>query len=894
MRVDLSVGGTWTDITGDVYLRDAITITRGRADEAARVDAGKCTLTLNNRSGKYSPRNPTSPYYGRIGRNTPIRVTVAAGPTALDLPGTAGARASTPDTAALDITGDIDIRLDATLDNWFTGGTVELIAKWGSGTDRAWRLLVQRGYLYLAWFDSGGAFLQPGTTTAIDLPPTDRLAVRATLDVNNGAGEYTATFYQAPTIAGPWTMIGAPVTGTTGTTALVAGGAPLQIGDLTGFTFTPASGRVHAAQVRNGINGTIVADPQFAAQAAGTTSFVDSAGRAWSVTGTAVGNRATRFVGEVSAWPARWDVSGRDVWVPLQAAGVLRRLGQGASPLDSTLRRRIPSRSPLAYWPMEEERDATRAYSPIANVDPLAVDGFSFAADDTLAGSSALPTINAAASMSATVPTPAVPTGQWCIEFVYFVPADSIPTVGSEIIGWRSAGTAIRWHVTARDGEFFLQAFDDAGGLPVNIAILVDGKFGGWVRQQVSVTQNGSDVDWLIRWDNIGGDAGQLTGTYPGDAGAITSIDTVFGAQLDKTRIGHLAVFATDTTDAYALADHGFNHETAGARIARLAGEEGITARVYGNVDDQVSMGPQRPDTLLTLLQDAADADGGVLYEARDTVALCYRPRTSLYNQTPRLALDYAAPGEVAPPLEPVDDDQAVRNDVTVTRAGGSSARAVDTTTPLSTLPPPTGVGRYDEAITLNLADDTQPADHAGWRLHLGTWNEARYPLVHVDLAAAPHLTAAAITLDVGDRLTIAHPPAWLPPDPIDLIAQGYTETIGAYSWDLGLTCTPAGPWTVGIADTDRVDTDGSELAAAASTTATTLSVAVTDGPLWTTAGTETPFDIRVAGEVMTVTAISGASSPQTFTVVRSVNGVVKPQDAGADVRLARPTVVAL
>jgi hypothetical protein len=38
----------------------------------------------------------------------------------------------------------------------------------------------------------------------------------------------------------------------------------------------------------------------------------------------------------------------------------------------------------------------------------------------------------------------------------------------------------------------------------------------------------------------------------------------------------------------------------------------------------------------------------------------------------------------------------------------------------------------------------------------------------------------------------------------------------------------------------------------------------------------------------MTVTNISGLSSPQTFTVTRSTNGVVKAQAAGAAVVLQR------
>jgi len=51
---------------------------------------------------------------------------------------------------------------------------------------------------------------------------------------------------------------------------------------------------------------------------------------------------------------------------------------------------------------------------------------------------------------------------------------------------------------------------------------------------------------------------------------------------------------------------------------------------------------------------------------------------------------------------------------------------------------------------------------------------------------------------------------------------------------------------------------------------------------------------IKIGGEVMQVTAISGASSPQTFTVVRSVNGIVKTHASGAAVHVAYPARRAL
>lgn len=119
IQVDISLdGSTWTDITSDVRKEQQIRITRGRSDWGQQVDAGRCSFALSNTDGKYSPRNPESPYYGQIGRNTPVRVSVESGAVAAFVPGGLGDFISTPDTAVLDITGDLDVRLDGTLANW--------------------------------------------------------------------------------------------------------------------------------------------------------------------------------------------------------------------------------------------------------------------------------------------------------------------------------------------------------------------------------------------------------------------------------------------------------------------------------------------------------------------------------------------------------------------------------------------------------------------------------------------------------------------------------------------------------------------------------------------------------------------------------------------------------
>jgi len=872
VRTELRIGGTWTDVSADVYLRDPISITRGRADEASRPDHSKATITFNNRGGKYSPRNPIGPYYGQFGRNTPVRVSLPAAANYLRLQGGAGANATTPDTAVLDIVGDLDVRMDITLMSWGTGDhDVDLIGKWAGPGGSSWRLHAGAGgSLFLAWSADGTAALSAESDTVLPVPPTGRLSVRMTLDVNNGAGGNTVTFYYSttPGTAGPWTQLGAPIV-TAGTTSIFSSSAPPEIGDITGrVVAVPPVGGFHAAEVRNGIGGTVVANPVFSAQTAGTAPFADGAGRTWSMAGGAeINDRDYRAHCEISSWPPKWDVSGKDRYVPVEAAGVLRRYGQGTDPLQSTLRRRIPSGPTLiAYWPMEEGSASTQAYSPLTGVLPMQTTGLTFAADDTLPGSLALPSLSAAATIRAIVPTAS--TGAWRVEFVYNIataPAGdanqtflTFTTTGG--ITWRVGvgATLIHLDVTASDGTSLLTS---------NI---VQGQFfGTWNRFVLQASQSGGSVAYLIEWINIGGAGGGVFGSYTGTVGAITSITTAFGAGLDGTRLGHLAVFDALDPGVFDYADMGFDGEEAHARISRLCTEEGIPVVFPAGAGPTAIMGPQRPAALLSLLGEAADADMGVLYELREGPHLAYRRRTSEYNQPVALALDFAADGHVAPPLEPVDDDQAARNDITTNRVNGSSAVAVGLTGPLSVQPPPDGIGPVPGGGTYNVHSDDQLPDMAGWLLHLGTWDGSRYPSVHVDLSAAPSLIPAAAALNIGDRITIAHPPPECggAGDTLDQLAQGYTETLGVYDWDITLNCTPGGPWQVGVLDDavlGRADTDGSQLAAAVTSTDTALPVLVTAGPQWTTDPAEVPFDIRAGGEVMTVTTV-GASAADLF-----------------------------
>lgn len=870
LRVDFQIGGQWSDVTGDVYRRDPVTFTGGRADESGQTDPGTCSMTLNNRSGRYSPRNPRSPYYGLLGRNTPVRVYLPGGPHRLDLDGSATGYAITPDAPVLDTTGDLDVRVDADI-NFYRDGAQTLIGKWEpTGEQRSWLMRVESGRLNFTYSIDGTA--AGNTVHGADLPALPRRAVlRCTLDVNDN-GSRTVRFFWSTALTGPWTEFRGANTGP-GTVAVYVSTAPLRIGppDLTSSVQRlPAEGAVYAAEVRSGIDGTLIASPDFSARPVGTASFTDTAGRAWSMNGSArIVDRQDRFVGEVAAWPARWDVSGQDVYVPIEAAGILRRYGQGRKALDSALRRRIPSGKPFAYWPMEEAREATQAYSPVPGVQPLLVSsGVEFASDDTLVSSLPLPKFSGIASIRGTVPASA-DTGMWlatCFFRMEAAPASTITLLDVE-----ATGTARHLKVDVDSGGVHFRVVAASGAYLHDSYWLPNGFYGPWNRLSIAAQQAGASTSYTFRWIDVEAGGIVITHTITGTAGHVVAIGATadFGESSGEgvgtsLTFGHLAVLPS-TVSVLNDADNAFRGESARERLIRLATEEDLPLVLYPGPLNPPRMGPQGSDTLLALLEEAENTDGGILHEARDRAALTYRERSTLYTQDPALTLDYTARGEVAPPLEPVSDDQAVRNDMTVVRAGGSSARAVLGEGPLSVLPPPDGIGVYDESATLSLYNDTQPTPHAAWRLHLGTYDGDRYPTVRVSLAAGPHLIPAVLGLRVGDKLRITNLPDWLPPGPLDLIIKGYQETVGPHPvWDLVLNCSPAGPWDTARTDHPvfaKADTDGSELAAAVTATATALPVRTVLGEQWVPAnpvlnatpsfegglGTWTGFDATVA-----------------------------------------------
>jgi len=801
LRVEIQPGGSWTDITGRCKTSAPIVHARGIRNKGSAVaEPASVPLMIDNKDGVFSPRNPMSPYDLTV--NTPVRLWLPGGTHFLDLDGSDTSYASTPDHAALDITGDLDLRWEGEA-NWYGPGARMLLGKWGDSGQRSYHMRIQDGSLYL----SGITNLGESYFVSRPLPALpERAALRVTLDADNGAGGWAVAHYWAPSIAGPWTQINSTFTAA-GTITTHVSTAPLLIAPAQPTATVPrrvVDGKVYKAEVRSGIGGTLVASPDFTARPLGTAGFTDSAGRVWSFSGTAaVADRQELFVGEISNWPQRWTPAAKTIWTPVTAAGILRRLSQGKKPLDSTLRRRVPSGNPIAYWPFEEDNLASRAYSPITGVTPAAVTGVEWAAVDTLPSSKALPRLTAAATLSAIVPDAA--DGQWQVELVYNADDKAPSAAGprAEFLSVTTTGTVRRWIISMRKDSIAVTGYNSAGTDIINQTVsAVEDIFHGWFRLRLYAQDlGGGQMEWVIGWTNVNGGILQLPKVITGSPGHVTAVTANWGALTEGWSIGHLSVMPTAANTIYDGSDSAYSGETAWVRMRRLAGEEGLPmARIPGDLPVE-RVGPQRVAKLTELLQAAADADDGMLLEDRRRLGLVYRDRSSMYTQDPALTLTYGLPG-LAPPLEPDDEADVYRNDRTVQRDGGSEARAVLETGRLSVQDPPAGIGLYDDSVTLSLADDVQAEPIADWRLYHGTYDAARYPTVTVKLHRAPHLIPAVLAMREGDIIRIKSLPGHVAYGDLDLLVTGWTETLLPRTWTRTFTCEPGGPWDLATVNT--------------------------------------------------------------------------------------------
>lgn len=921
---------TWRDVTTDTRT-NALTIRRGRSEGATLAEPGSFTVPMFNGDGRYSPRNPESMHYPNIVRGMPVRHSSTFGARQLGTTGATTSRASTPDAASLDIVGDISgvvefgspVRLPPFGFAYLVAGKFTT-----AGNQRSYKVsLSADGTFRLTWSADGTNELLIRSTLGFPRPDAGPISYGWWLDVNNGAAGRTMRFYMlrgtaAELLANPAAALYETIT-ESGTTSIFASTAALDVGGINGNAggvLLNYPGWIRRFHLRAGdlTTGTVVANPDFTTQAEGATTFTDTAAvaKTWTVNSPAVVTATkTTMVGELTGnhpvWPANAaPATPQAVW---EVSGILRRLRQGTKPLRSSLYRLVTGRlnasSLVAYWPFEDSAGSLTAAAASANTRPAFVSAaVKFGAESSYVASEPLASVQSGLDASFLAPVegadPSVTS--WRAELFFKIPTPATAASGgTTLMIVTSNGTAAQYAIWIDDTNVLFDIKTVSG------TVLASGTFGSdprffdvWALVTLGFKQSGGNIAYDIGIvPEEGSGAGALfgtSGTFAGTVGTPTSVQTTFpAAPPDGISFGHIIVTEGNPVGWLSPGDSAYVGEPATSRFFRLCSEEGIPGLVdgihstlWGNVTAADSptrtMGPQRPLTFLTLLEECAQVEQGYVGESRELFGLTLRGYRSLLDQTP--ALTVARPMN---PFAPTDDDQRLVNDMTAKRVNGSSVRYTDTASIAAS-------GTYDDEKEYNVELDSALASYAGWRVTRALWPEMRYPQLSMKVVDATNpILDTWYDTSVGDVIAVNTLPAQHPTASIAQILEGYTQTISPYAWELELNGSPAGPFTVGQLDSvpaspnvalARLDSNGSTLSAGITATATSLSVAVAAGSLlWTTSASHRPFDILIGGERMTVTNLTGAASPQTFTVSRSVNGIVKAHSSGAQVHVFYP-----
>lgn len=960
--VEMLIDGEWTEVTrldGETRVLgptgwQGVEITGGSSSEQDEASPVSMTMTLLDNGGTFNDANPLSPYYGKLGRNTPIRVrTVPEGDPVL-------------------------------VSDTFTRTTSN---GWGTSTGGGpWSVGGAGGTLAYSQFattGSAGTMAVPAATAfRLAILRQTRLAsaeVYAECSVplaTGGALEPTLLFLYNSTPDGGDGFYARVLVNTDNSVGVQL----IQLDDSVESTLASATTLLtHAAATPLKIRAQYIyadvgLDPTFQLKVwqgssepgsynvIATPSFTNAplrraaSGPVGLRSGVASGNSnskpvtftwdnvqvrdlGVRATGEIVSYRPSWVSTddGAVVTVDIEAAGILRRLSQGQSPLRSIAYRGITSAQDadrlVAYWPIEEESgaDPTVLFTPYDTTGAVAypinreVTPYEYGSYTDHPASERMLTFSTDQRVDMYLPS-YTSTGETKIFALWSIPSGLSGTERQ----------LYRIYTTGGSFDYVDLVLNAVGG-----TIGLNAWSGGSITKSSSGAYSSDFLDnpCAIGLEFVESGGSVLTHVYTygptniGDVSATWTTST-FGtvyrvtvgdrrvlavSDLDGLSFGHFAL-AKDTDAFFKLVPvsapygyRGYVGETAGARFTRLCEEQGQDYVLAGTASKTEAMGVQEPDTFYNLLAGCVRTDQGVMFEPRDSLAVGFRTRRNLCGQR-SLPLSYAS-SHLSGDFLPVDDDRFVRNDVTISRSGGGSGRYMipdGDLEHLTTESPPSGVGTYEESRTLNAYTDDRLVYIAQWLAHVAAWKGQRYPSIEVNLArsALEADTATCVAMRgaaMGDVLEIATTgaPGWVSENPARLLIRGVTEVVSRLSHRFRFNCSPARPYdTTVYSDSDglinlllaRRDTDLSTLNEDLDTTETGVDVASTGGVVWTTNSSDWDASlsggglyILVGGEIMQVTNISGASSPQTFTVTRSINGIVKTHLTGTPVHVAYP-----
>lgn len=516
------------------------------------------------------------------------------------------------------------------------------------------------------------------------------------------------------------------------------------------------------------------------------------------------------FDGFVDSWPVYWAAAGLLAYAPVTASDRLKKLGKQLA-ADNLISTYYLANSPTDYWMFADAEGTTVPFNRSGTTQlsvgyrtftggssPLVVygDGTGPSHDGLTALQIQQQTFGASNS-----PTYAFSETQ-SLSMVGYVRYDGTSTAGTAFgpfYFWDGfSSNVIGLDMGFTGSLLFVQNAAGSVTTPNGTANLYDGSTHAFAAVFKGLGAGLGGTISLYIDGALDTSASVPTGTLA--SGITTPLAMVaedFGTASAYT-CAHFATFPSALTtqnisDFFNAGLNAFTGDTTLQRTTRIAGLAGVTPVVTGTAGT-VSMAPLTDvngSDYLTLLQTVADTEAGLLFTQR-TGEVRLRPRRDMQDQATKWTI---AAGHYLTDLQPLLDDFEIVNDAIGDRPGGNQQHLTNATSVGDN-------GTYSVSKTLQTTDDNEVLAWAQWSISSPTFGP-RFPQVSVDLMTHQSEIVTWLAVELGDRITLSGLPSGsAPATTVDLLLQGYTETLSKDTYTVQMNCSPLPPnvWKLGDA----------------------------------------------------------------------------------------------
>jgi hypothetical protein len=752
----------WRDVTPWVRGSEPVSITRGRPDRFADVTPGRCTVTVNNRDGRFTPGYASGAYFPEMELGRRLRVAVRYPP-----------QSAQPGNLVANSTFEVDAS------GWAGNtllGTNDLPTSVARSTTRAWQ----------------------GSASLLVTWPTTAIGSCVLVMVPTVKGRtYTMSAYVWVPSGSPDVRVFVPFTANSALTSTKDAWVRLSV------TFTGGGADFVGVQCTSATSGqTVYVDAVQVDEGAAPVSFTPDAPPI-----------SYRFTGYVDELPVSWS-AGVDGRATIGATDRLNLLSRSTlrSMLEEEILDALPgdvSGTGGAYYPLSEPEGATRAANAGSLSQSDLIVGQVGAGGTAEFGAGTGPGTD---GLTALILTPVnASNGKRLNTFTFNY---AVGYFQAHLSCWFVTLTASREIARVRWGSDYMSLSIDASNKVVG-TVTAFGATVATVTSANSVT-DGQTHRVSVEQEAVGttttvrlylDDAVAVTTTFTGADGVVHPYNslqvgggpgTLFAGTVSHVVAARGVLSAAQHTAEYTAGVTGGAGERSDQRIARLArfadvpgDEQQLETGLSTSMSAQTLAG-QSP---LAAMQAVRATESGVLFvDGQGRLVFHGRGRRYLAVSALTLGADAVGSGDAL-----AYDTSLLVNSVTATRGSEAGRTSVNRDSVAA-------FGVYDTSLDLLTTLDAEVESAADWRANADAWPTIRMPNVSVDLSTAPSGTplAALLAADLSTRLTVGALPNTAPATPIDLFVEGVTENWSAGGCSVQLVTSNAaaagGAWVLGDA----------------------------------------------------------------------------------------------